>query len=367
MNIATPYYLIDETKLLRNLKIMERVRELSGAKSLLALKCFSTWGVFDLMRQYMDGTTSSSLFEARLGYEKFGKETHAYCVGYSPSDLAEILQYADKIIFNSTSQLDAHYEAVKSKPLGLRVNPGFSYSHFDLADPVRKFSRLGVADTADLHRCLPRISGLMFHFNCENDDFATFSEHLDALGDQYAEVLSRVDWLSLGGGLYFTKPGYPVEDFCARLKEFANKFGVQIYLEPGESAITGCAELVTTVVDIVHNEKDVAIVDASVEAHMLDLLIFRLSAKIGLHTDKGYEYMVAGRSCLAGDIFGTFRFPGKLAVGDEVRFADAAGYTMVKKNWFNGLQMPTIVVRRLNGKLEVLREFGYKDFLGNLS
>ena len=367
MNIATPYYLIDETKLLRNLKIMEQVRELSGAKSLLALKCFSTWGVFDLMRQYMDGTTSSSLFEARLGYEKFGKETHAYCVGYSPSDLAEILQYADKIIFNSTSQLDAHYEAVKSKPLGLRVNPGFSYSHFDLADPVRKFSRLGVADTADLHRCLPRISGLMFHFNCENDDFATFSEHLDALGDQYAEVLSWVDWLSLGGGLYFTKPGYPVEDFCARLKEFANKFGVQIYLEPGESAITGCAELVTTVVDIVHNEKDVAIVDASVEAHMLDLLIYRLSAKIGLHNDKGYEYMVAGRSCLAGDIFGTFRFPGKLAVGDEVRFADAAGYTMVKKNWFNGLQMPTIVVRRLNGKLEVLREFGYKDFLDNLS
>ena len=367
MNIATPYYLIDETKLLRNLKIIEQVRELSGAKSLLALKCFSTWGVFDLMRQYMDGTTSSSLFEARLGYEKFGKETHAYCVGYSPSDLAEILQYADKIIFNSTAQLDAHYEAVKSKPLGLRVNPGFSYSHFDLADPVRKFSRLGVADTADLHRCLPRISGLMFHFNCENDDFATFSEHLDALGDQYAEVLSWVDWLSLGGGLYFTKPGYPVEDFCARLKEFANKFGVQIYLEPGESAITGCAELVTTVVDIVHNEKDVAIVDASVEAHMLDLLIYRLSAKIGLHNDKGYEYMVAGRSCLAGDIFGTYRFPAPLSVGDEVRFADAAGYTMVKKNWFNGLQMPAIVVRRLNGDIEVLREFGYKDFLDNLS
>lgn len=367
MNIVTPYYLIDETKLLRNLKIMEQVRELSGAKSLLALKCFSTWGVFDLMRQYMDGTTSSSLFEARLGYEKFGKETHAYCVGYSPSDLADVLQYADKIIFNSTSQLDAHYEAVKSKPLGLRINPGFSYSHFDLADPVRKFSRLGVAETADLQRCLPRISGLMFHFNCENDDFATFSEHLDALGDQYAEVLSQVDWISLGGGLYFTKPGYPVEDFCTRLKEFANKFGVQIYLEPGESAITSCAELVTTVVDIVHNEKDVAIVDASVEAHMLDLLIYRLSAKIDLHTDDGYEYMVAGRSCLAGDIFGTFRFPGKLAVGDEVRFADAAGYTMVKKNWFNGLQMPAIVVRRLSGKLELLRQFGYNDFLGNLS
>ena len=367
MNINTPYYFIDETKLLRNMKIMEQVRECSGAKSLLALKCFSTWGVFDMMRQYMDGTTSSSLFEARLGYEKFGKETHAYCVGYSPADITEILGYADKIIFNSTSQLDAHYETAKAKPLGLRVNPGFSYSHFDLADPVRKFSRLGVADPAELQGCLPRISGLMFHFNCENDDFATFSEHLDALGEQYAEALSRVEWISLGGGLYFTKPDYPVEDFCAKLKDFADKFGVQIYLEPGESAITGCAELVTTVVDIVHNEKDVAIVDASVEGHMLDLLIYRLSAKFDGQAERGPEYMVAGRSCLAGDIFGTYRFPAPLSVGDEVRFADAAGYTMVKKNWFNGLQMPAIVVRRLNGDIEVLREFGYKDFLDNLS
>ena len=367
MNIATPYYLIDETKLLRNMKIIGQVRELSGAKSLLALKCFSTWGVFDLMRQYMDGTTSSSLFEARLGCEKFGKETHAYCVGYSPSDIAAIIDYADKIIFNSASQLDAHYETVKIKPLGLRVNPGFSYSHFDLADPVRRHSRLGVAGTDELMRCLPRISGLMFHFNCENDDFATFSEQLDELGEQYAEALHRVEWVSLGGGLYFTKPGYPVAEFCARLKQFATEFGVQIYLEPGESAITGCAELVTTVVDIVHNEMDVAIVDASVEPHMLDLLIYRLSAKVEAAVPDGRQYMIAGRSCLAGDIFGTYRFPDPLAVGDEVRFADAAGYTMVKKNWFNGLQMPAIVVHRLNGDLEILREFGYNDFLDNLS
>ena len=367
MNIATPYYLIDEKKLLRNMEIIQQVRELSGAKSLLALKCFSTWGVFGLMRQYMDGTTSSSLYEARLGFEKFGKETHAYCVGYSSSDIDAISRFADKIIFNSASQLDAYYEKTKTAPLGLRVNPGISYSNFDLADPARKHSRLGVADPDDLIRQLPRLSGLMFHFNCENDDFATFSEHLDALGEQYAEALSRVEWISLGGGLYFTKPDYPVEDFCAKLKDFADKFGVQIYLEPGESAITGCAELVTTVVDVVHNEIDVAIVDASVEAHMLDLLIYRLSAKIDAAVPDGLQYMIAGRSCLAGDIFGTSRFPDPLAVGDEVRFADAAGYTMVKKNWFNGLQMPAIVVRRLNGDLEILRDFSYNDFLDNLS
>lgn len=367
MNIATPYYLIDEKKLLRNMEIIQQVRELSGAKSLLALKCFSTWGVFDLMRKYMDGTTSSSLFEARLGFEHFGKETHAYCVGYSPSDIEAISQYADKIIFNSASQLDAFYDKTKATPLGLRVNPGISYSNFDLADPARKHSRLGVADQEDLTRHLPRISGLMFHFNCENDEFEAFEEQLDDISDRYGYALHQVEWVSLGGGLFFTKEGYPVEKFCAKLAEFAAAFDVQIYLEPGESAVTGCAELVTTVVDIVHNEMDVAIVDASVESHMLDLLIYRLSAKMEPDEAAQYKYMVAGRSCLAGDVFGTFKFREIPQIGDEIRLADAAGYTMVKKNWFNGLQMPSIVVRRLDGTVEILREFGYSDFLRSLS
>jgi carboxynorspermidine decarboxylase len=367
MNIATPYYLIDEAKLLRNMKIMQEVRERSGARSLLALKCFSTWGVFGLMRQYMDGTTSSSLFEARLGYEKFGKETHAYCVGYSPSDIESVVPYADKIIFNSTSQLDAYFDTAKSKTLGLRINPGISYSHYDLADPARRNSRLGVADPDDLARHLPRISGLMFHFNCENDDFDAFSQQLDILGRLYSDVLRRMKWISLGGGLFFTKEGYPVKKFCAKLASFASTFEVQIYLEPGESAVTGCAELVTTVVDIVHNEMEIAIVDASVEAHMLDLLIYRLPAKVEADSASGHTYTVAGRSCLAGDIFGTFHFKEKLAVGNEIRFADAAGYTMVKKNWFNGLQMPTIAARRLDGTVEVLRAFTYGDFMDNLS
>ncbi len=367
MNIATPYYLIDEKKLLRNMEIIQQVRQLSGARSLLALKCFSTWGVFDLMRQYMDGTTSSSLFEAQLGFEKFGKETHAYCVGYSPTDIEAISQFADKIIFNSASQLDAYYDKTKAIPLGLRVNPGISYSRFDLADPARKHSRLGVADPDELMRQLPRISGLMFHFNCENDEFTTFAQQLDDIGERYGDALRRMEWVSLGGGLFFTKPGYPVERFCKKLAAFAVAFDVQVYLEPGESAITGCAELVTSVVDVVHNEMDVAIVDASVEAHMLDLLIYRLSAKIEPVPAPQYKYMVAGRSCLAGDVFGTFHFENPLQIGSEIRFADAAGYTMVKKNWFNGVQMPSIVVRRLDGSVDILREFGYGDFLGNLS
>ncbi len=366
MQITTPYYLNDEKKLLRNLEIIQRVRQLSGAKSVLALKCFSTWCVFDLMREYMDGTTSSSLYEARLGYEKFGKETHAYCVGYSEEDVIAVSKYADKIIFNSISQLKRYYDIVKPAKLGLRVNPGISHSHFDLADPARKFSRLGVVDKTELAKQIPLLSGLMFHYNCENDDIDAFSRQLDAIGDEYGDMLKELQWVSLGGGLYFTKEGYPIEQFSQKLADFAGKYGVQVYLEPGESAITGCGELVTKVVDLVHNEMDIAIVDASVEGHMLDLLIYRLSAKVDTEAG-GYPYMVAGRSCLAGDVFGTFQFADKLEIGSEIRFADAAGYTMVKKNWFNGLQMPSIAVRRLDGTVEVIRKFDYTDFLNSLS
>jgi len=367
MKIKTPYYLIDENKLLRNMQIIQQVRQLSGAKSVLALKCFSTWCVFDLMRQYMDGTTSSSLYEAKLGHEKFGKETHAYCVGYDRDDILAVAQFADKIIFNSISQLERYAADANGLPLGLRVNPGISCSGFDLADPARKYSRLGVTDKAQLAQNMHRLSGLMFHYNCENDDFGSFAQQLDFLGREYGPFLKQLHWVSLGGGLYFTKEGYPVEKFSATLADFAREFDVQVYLEPGESAITGCGELVTNVVDIVHNELDIAIVDASIEGHMLDLLIYRLAAKLDPAAAGDHTYMVAGRSCLAGDVFGTFQFKERLQVGSEIRFADAAGYTMVKKNWFNGLQMPSIAVRRLNGKVELVREFSYTDFVTSLS
>jgi carboxynorspermidine decarboxylase len=176
-----------------------------------------------------------------------------------------------------------------------------------------------------------------------------------------------VDWVSLGGGLYLTKDGYPVERFGRKLKEFAERFGVQVYLEPGETAITRSAELVTTVLDIVQNGIDIAVVDASTEAHMLDLLIYRTEAKMDLAGAGRFRYMVAGRSCLAGDVFGTYRFPKRLKVGSIVRIADAAGYSMVKKNWFNGLPMPSIAVKRRDGSVEEVRRFGYRDFVHSLS
>jgi carboxynorspermidine decarboxylase len=367
--IQTPYYLLDEKKLRRNLRLIQQVRERSGARSVLALKCFSTWCVFDLMREYLDGTTSSGVYEARLGREKFGKEVHAYSVGFSRQDVRDVREFADKIIFNSLSQFEAFGRDVRRLKIGLRVNPGFSYSHYDLADPARRYSRLGIRDTTALRHAVAggAVSGLMFHLNCENDDFANFAGNLDRIGTEYGDLLAKLEWVSLGGGIFFTKAGYPLAAFCRKLKEFSERFAIQVYLEPGEASITGAGELVTTVLDVVHNEVDVAIVDAALEAHMLDHLIYRTTARLVAPAPGPHRYLIAGRSCLAGDVFGEYRVKKKLKPGDIVRFGDAAGYTMVKKNWFNGIPMPAIAVRRLDGSVETVRTFGYEEFVESLS
>lgn len=322
---------------------------------------------FELMAQYMDGTTSSSLYEARLGYEKFGKEVHAYSVAFSEAEVNEVAGFASKVIFNSASQLQRFKHLTGELPLGLRVNPGMSHSGFELADPVRRYSRLGVVDKQALRDALPDISGVMFHCNCENEDVSSFGRILQHIADNYADELQQLDWVSLGGGIYFTKPGFELNAFCEQLKQFSQRFGVQVYLEPGEASIYAAGDLVTSVLDIVENEKKVAIVDGCIEGHMLDLLIYRYEARIEAAVAQGHEYIVAGRSCLAGDVFGCYRFEQPLEIGSQLRIADAAGYTMVKKNWFNGLQMPAIAVKRLNGEIEVVQSYDYQDYKNSLS
>jgi carboxynorspermidine decarboxylase len=363
--LKTPYYFIQEKKLLENLKKIETVRNLSGAKILLALKCFSVWPVFPLMRQYMDGTTSSSPNETHLGYDEFGKETHSFSVGYTKEDILEIKDISDKIIFNSISQLERFHKLVKGKDLGLRINPGISFSDFDLANPTRKYSRLGANNPKEIKKILPLINGVMFHYNCDNDDVESFSTSFDYILDQYAYLFKKIKWVSLGGGILFTKNKYPLLRFADRLKRFSEEFGIQVYLEPGEATITDSASLITSVVDIVKNKMNIAIIDASIEAHMLDLLTYRCSAKI--ETSGKYHYMIAGRSCLAGDEFGIHSFSKKLKVGDIIKIDNAAGYSMVKMNWFNGLKMPSIVVERLNRKIETIRHFNYLDFKNQIS
>ncbi len=359
--LQTPYYLIDKTKLLRNMEKIALVRERSGAKALLALKCFATWSVFDFMREYMDGTTSSSLYEVRLGREKFGGETHAYSVAYADHEIEEVVSHADKIIFNSIGQLERFADKAEGIERGLRLNPQVSSSTFDLADPARPFSRLGEWDAAKVEKVMDRISGFMIHNNCENADFDLFDRMLGRIEERFGSLLSRVEWVSLGGGIHFTGEGYPIEAFCARLKAFSERFGVQVYLEPGEAAITKSTTLEVTVLDTLFNGKNLAIVDSSIEAHMLDLLIYREKAKIEPNAGP-HSYMVCGKSCLAGDIFGEFRFPEQLKAGDRISIQDAAGYTMVKKNWFNGVNMPSIAVRELDGSIRLVREFTFDDF-----
>lgn len=406
----TPYYLLDEAAIVANMQIIARLCELSGAKALLALKCFATWGVFDVMQPYLHGTTSSSLNEVRLGYETFGnnagnnseenrenkKETHAYSVAYSADEIPEVLSYADKIIFNSISQLTAFKDqaAAKNIPVGLRLNPKTSNSSFIIADPARPFSRLGEHDKDKIAAVLNDITGVMIHNNCENDSFEAFSESLADIETRFGDILQQLEWVSLGGGIHFIAPDYPLEKLAERLKRFSETYDVQVYLEPGEASIHGAGSLVTTVLDTMHNEKNLAVVDASIEAHMLDLLIYRESAAITAINEtsikiapvesssndsniqeatttnveeKADNTIIYGRSCLAGDIFGEYELADNLKIGDTVTFGNAAGYTMVKKNWFNGVNMPAIVIRRLDGSIDVQREFDYQDYKASLS
>jgi carboxynorspermidine decarboxylase len=364
--LKTPYYLIDETRLVRNLEKIALLRTRSGAKSVLALKCFATWSVFDLMRQYLDGTTSSSVYEARLGHDKFGKEVHAYSVAFSDDEVTEVSRYASKVIFNSVSQLERFAPRLKGMPLGLRINPGVSYSHFDLADPAREFCRLGAGDRDQVDRASHLLTGLMFHCNCENADLGEFRAILGHIAREFGPLLSKMQWVSLGGGISFTRDDYPFDAFCETLADFAGRFQVQVYLEPGAAVVARSGYLVTQVLDVVRNGADIAIVDASLEAHMLDFLVYRMNARVELPQGGPHPYTVAGRSCLAGDVFGTYDFQEELRVGALVPFSDAADYTMVKKNWFNGVAMPSIVVRRLDGSIEVVKTFDYDDFVNGV-
>ena len=363
--IETPYYLIDKSLLLRNMEKIAWLREHSGAKALLALKCFATWSVFDMMSEYMDGTTSSSLFEVKLGREKFAGETHAYSVAWDPKEMDEVLANSDKVIFNTIGQLQRFDEQSKNHVRGLRVNPGVSTSSFDLADPARPYSRLGEHDAAVIEPFVDQISGFMFHNNCENGNFDRFSAMLDLIEQRFGHLIDRMDWISLGGGIHFTGDDYPLDKLADRLKRFADRYGVQVYLEPGEAAITKSTTLELTVLDTMNNGKDLAIVDSSIEAHMLDLLIYREPARMTVTGD--HPWMICGKSCLAGDIFGEFNFPEPIKVGQRISIQDAAGYTMVKKNWFNGVQMPSIAIRELEGTERLVRSFSYDDFASALS
>jgi len=359
--IATPYYLLDKRALLARMQRITALRQASGAKALLALKCFATWSVFDVMRPHMDGTTSSSANEVRLGRELFGGETHAYSVAYADDDIAQVAACADKIIFNSISQLTRFAPKVGDTPKGLRLNPGVSSSAYLLADPARAHSRLGETDATKVEAVIDQLDGFMVHNNCENRSVERFDEILTQVEARFGHLFKQVRWVSLGGGIHFSAPDYPLDTLAARLKKFSDTYDVQVYLEPGEAAVTDTATLEV----------------------MLDVLTYQMSARIDVTANDTeaaqtadenaaqdaptHAYTVCGNSCLAGDIFGDLHTARPLQIGDRLSIQDAAGYTMVKKNWFNGVAMPAIAVREMDGTVHVVRTFGYDDYRASLS
>jgi len=378
MTLDTPYYLIDENRMLAALQKVKRVQELSGAKCVLALKCFSSWCAFDFMREFLAGTTSSSLFEARLGCEKFGGECHGYSVAYDEAEIREVSRYCNKIIFNSLGQLERLRHHVAHCSLGVRLNPEVGHSRYELSNPVGRYSRLGIkaeglpVDIADI------VDGAMVHVNCDNDDFADFARQLARIDAQFGALFERLSWLSLGGGISFSDPGYPLEAFAALLREFAAKRGLQLYLEPGEAAVRDGASLVVTVLDVVQNELPTLVVDAGVETHLLDVLTYGFTPELeGATRVEGpieealagsdQVYRVCGRTCLAGDYFGTYRFEAPVQIGRRLCFPDVAAYSIVKKNFFNGIRMPAIYHRPRGGEVRLVRRPSYEDFRDALS
>jgi len=301
-------------------------------------------------------------------------------VAWRDDDIAPVLAHADKIIFNSIGQLQRHLQASQGHARGMRLNPQCSNSPYTLADPARPYSRLGETDPAKVAEVVGHLDGLMVHNNCENRDFAVFDAMLGEIEARFGALLHRVSWVSLGGGIHFTAPDYPLEKLAARLKNFAQRHRVQVYLEPGEAVVGNTTTLEVSVLDVLENGKPLAVVDASIEAHMLDLLTYQGRARVTLAPESNPEkrngnvssveehpYMICGNSCLAGDIFGEASFPQALQPGTRLSIQDAAGYTMVKKNWFNGVRMPAIAVRELDGSVRLKRQFSFEDYCASLS
>lgn len=378
MRIETPYYLIDEERMLTALEKVRQLQRLSGAKCVLALKCFSSWCAFEFMRGFLAGTTSSSLYEARLGYEKFGGENHGYSVAYDEAEIRELSRYCNKVIFNSVGQLERFRRHVAGCSLGIRINPEVGHSNYELSNPAGRYSRLGVLIHDLPTDIAERVDGAMIHVNCENDDFVDFSQQLARIEDQLGALFGRLSWLSLGGGISFTDAGYPLEELASLLRDFSTKYALELYLEPGEAAVRDSTSLVVTVLDRVQNEVPTLIVDAGVETHLLDVLTYQFTPELEggttiesgadpVQEGQGHVYRVCGRTCLAGDHFGTYRFDVPVLIGDELRFTNVAGYSIVKKNFFNGIKMPAIYHRPRGGEVRLIRRPSYEDFRDSLS
>ena len=370
--LRTPYFRVDEDKILHNLEILKKVQEEAGCKILLAQKAFSMFACYPLLRQYLAGSTASGLYEARLGKEHFGGETHVFSPAYRADEFDELLTYADHFVFNSPAQLDKYAAKAKAagKQVGLRLNPQCSTQEgHAIYDPCAPGSRLGTTLENFRPDQLSLLDGLHFHTLCEQDadDLETTVE---ALEKQFGPYLKEMKWLNLGGGHHITRPGYQIDRLIALVRRLKETYGVEVYLEPGEAVVLNAGFLVTSVLETLHNGMDIAILDTSAACHMPDVLEMPYRPplqKSGQPGEKAYTYRLGGPTCLAGDIIGDYSFDEPLKEGDRLIFADMALYTMVKTNTFNGMPLPAIVWRDRKGEDTVVRSFGYEDFKTRLS
>ncbi|MBR1393891.1 MAG: carboxynorspermidine decarboxylase [Ruminococcus sp.] len=367
--ITTPAYVLDEAGLVRNLEILADVQRRTGCKILLAQKAFSMFSVYSLIAKYLSGTTASGLYEAKLGREEFGGEVHVFCPAYKESEIGEIAKISDHIVFNSVRQLMRFKDSCAGKSLGLRINPECSTQEEPIYDPCAEGSRLGVRLCDFDESVLPFIDGLHFHTLCEQNSDA-LEQTLAAVEERFGKYLYQMKWLNFGGGHHITRPDYDIEKLCALITRVQERYGVQVYLEPGEAIALRAGWLVTEVMDTVRNGMDIAILDASAACHMPDVLEMPyrpplyLSGKAG---EKKYTYRLASRTCLAGDVIGDYSFDEPLEIGDRLCFEDMAIYSMVKNNTFNGMPLPDIAILHTDGSYEVVKSFGYEDFKERLS
>lgn len=374
--LPTPCYVIDEKKLKENLEILGDVREKAGCKILLAQKAFSCFYEYPLIGQYLDGTTASGLYEARLGKEEMGKENHVFAPAYKDADIKELGEICDHIIFNSFAQLRRHKDAVSGKSLGLRINPECStQGEHAIYDPCAPGSRLGV--TKEVFDCeiaaepelFEALDGLHFHTLCEQnaDDLA---KTLEAVEEKFGPWLSKIKWLNMGGGHHITREDYDVDCLIRCVRHMRETYGVKVYLEPGEAVALNAGYLVTEVMDVVENGMKILILDASAACHMPDVLEMPYRPPLygsGLAGEKAHTYRLSSCTCLAGDVIGDYSFDREILPGDKLYFQDMAIYSMVKNNTFNGIGLPALAVMDEKEDCRIVKQFGYKDFKERLS
>ncbi|MHB1484615.1 MAG: carboxynorspermidine decarboxylase [Saccharofermentanales bacterium] len=372
----SPCYVVDERLLRKNLEILGSVREATGCKILLALKGFSMYSVFPMIGRYLSGIAASSLNEARLGYEEMGGEVHIYSPAFLETEIDDIMKYSDHMIFNSFSQWSKYKGVVAGRKndkgnaieCGIRVNPEYSEVSTPIYNPCYANSRLGVTLSNFKPDELDGITGLHFHTLCEQNSDA-LERTIPIVDEKFGRYIAKMKWLNMGGGHHITRADYDIGSLIRSIMFFKNKYGVEIYLEPGEAIALNTGFLSCTVLDIVKNGMEIAILDASAACHMPDVIEMPYRPDIigaGKPGEYGYTYRLAGNTCLAGDIIGDYSFKEKLIPGDRLVFTDMAHYTMVKNNTFNGVALPSIGVFREGGGETLLKKFGYQDYKSRL-